>query len=145
MAVMKKANTYALIVEELTDLLYELNEVHNIHQEVDFIYKDFFARNLKKAREYTAFTAECMSILCESHKTKEDFLEDTSFFFDLETFLDKSDLIFTIEKALNHTEHVRLAYKNEVDDLTDTYLYIIETYLKSTKSYLDEQPKVQSI
>lgn len=136
---MKKAsNTYSLILEELIDLLYDLNEINNIYNEVNFKYKDYFLRNLKKAREYTAFTAECLSIMSGSHKRKEVFLEETDFYVDLESYLDKSDLEFTTDQSLKHIEHVRIAYKSEIDDITDTYLYIIETYLRETKSYLNE-------
>jgi len=142
---MKKANAYLLIVEELTDLLYELNEVNNICQEVNFTYKEYFNRNLNKAKNYTAFTAECLSIVSGSHKRKEVFLEDTSSFIVFDSYLDKSDLIFTTEKVLSHISNVRTAYKKEVDDITDTYLYIIERYLTETKSYLDEQFKIQSL
>lgn len=136
---MKKASTYALILEELIDLLYETNEISNIYQEINFKYKDYFSRNLKKAREYTAFTAECLSIMADSHKRKEAFLEETDFYVDLETYLDKSDLTYVTARAVAHIERVRIAYKSEIDDITDTYLYIIETYLRETKSYLDEK------
>jgi hypothetical protein len=136
MVIVKKGSTPRLIVEELIDLLYELNDVYNVYQEVEFTHRGFFWLRLKNAIDYTAFAAEVFSTHAGLDNKMDKFREEAFSYKEQDGYVDKVDLLYLTEKAHTHIERIKLAYENEVDDYAQCLLEIIELYLSDTQFYI---------
>lgn len=132
----KKASTEIILIEELTDLLYELNEISNVHDNVHCKHDDFFRFNLDKAKLFAGHTIERISKFSSHPRQSQEMIESTSSVMDPEGYVDRGDLIYVLEKAISHADHIKLAYLTEVDPCTKAALKIIELYLQTAKYYI---------
>ena len=136
MVIVKKGNTPRLIVEELIDLLYELNDVYTVYQEVELAHREFFWLRLRNAIEYTAFAAEVFSVHAQLDKKMNEFREEALAYKEQDGYVDKGDLLYLTEKAHTHIERIKMAYESEIDDYAQCLLEIIELYLSDTQYYI---------
>jgi len=132
----KKGSTPRLVVEELIDLLYELNDVYNVYQEVDLKYREFFWLRLKNAIDYTAFAAEVFSVHSGLDSKMYKFREEAFNYIEQNGYVDKGDLLYLTEKAHTHIERIKMAYESEIDEYAQCLLEIIELYLSDTQFYI---------
>lgn len=133
---MKKASTNSLLIEELTDLLYEFNDINNLLFEVDCKNPDFFYFNFTKAVAFTAFTIERVSKTTDLPRESKEIIDSTFSDNYPEGYVDRGDLVYLVDKARDHAEHIKLAYSEETDRCTKAALKIIELYLQTSKYYI---------
>lgn len=133
---MKKASIHVLLIEELTDLLYELNEVYNLQNEVDCKYQDFIRFRLNRAIGFTADTIEEASKVTGTVRPAKETIEGIFTVIDQEGYVDRADLDYAVEKAKDHIYRIQLAYCSELDCNFRSMLMIIELCLEDIKFYI---------
>lgn len=133
---MKKASIHVLLIEELTDLLYELNDVYNLQNEVECKHKEFFNYDIRKAILFTGFAIEYASASTETPRSMKEVLASVMTAAEVDGYVDRGDLMNVTEKAHSHSEHMRLAYCGELDEGACILLKIIKLYLEAAKYYI---------
>lgn len=129
---MKKASIHVLVTEELTDLLYELNEVCNLIREVKVDYPDQLESRIVLAIAHTAHTIEHYGA-----RDARDVIDDTIKQIEQDGYVDRGDLEHAIEKAKTHIERINMAYSPE---LGTNLLEVILLYLTDTNFYIYGEP-----
>lgn len=140
---MKKATIHNLLVEELTDLLYELNQVYNIFHQVDCAYPAFFHHRLMKIIFYAGFTIEYESKHTGASRKMEDVIESIFKSKEPDGYVDKADLEYSVSTVHDHISHMNLAYAGEVDNGAATLLRIIELCLTDINFYIYGEKRIR--
>jgi hypothetical protein len=131
-----RANIHILLIEELIDLLYEMNDVFNLLREVDTKYGEHLHYRLTKALFHIAFAAEQASKETQNPRETNEFLRDTFSTTPAEGYVDRSDLAYALEKVVIHLQRMKMAYTPELEEPLITLLEIAELYLKETNYFI---------
>jgi signal transduction protein with GAF and PtsI domain len=135
-AQVKKASIYVLVIEELTDLLYELNDIYNLQREVNCEYGEQLHHRVMKAIFYVAFGIEVASQHTELPREMDELIRATIRYQDQDGYVDRGDLQYAIEKARIHVSRMNMAYKKELDVETSAILQVIQLLLTDTNYLL---------
>lgn len=119
---MKKGSTYSLLVEELIDLQFVLDEAECISNDLET--DQHFRTYLKKA-ELSIDMATSLA-KCDASIHPENTISAID-------YVDKSDLEFLLQTALTHIERINMAYTPDLDSVFDEHLIVA---LKSVEFYL---------
>lgn len=127
---MKKASIHVLVVEELTDLMYELNDVCNLMREVKVKHQEHLEERIVRAVAYTAHAIEYYS----TTRRAREVIDDTIKPIEQDGYVDKRDLEYSIENAKTHIERINMAYSPELKNAN--LLKVILLYLTDTNFYI---------
>ncbi len=137
--VVVRASIHILLIEELVDLLYEMNDACKLYREVDGIAcADHLHDRLVKALFYIAVTAEQASLRTDNPREILDFITDTISTDETDGYVDRGDLTYILDKALTHIQRMRMAYAPELEEPFLTLLNIIELCLTDTNYLIYE-------
>jgi len=128
----KKASIYILFIEELTDLMYELNDIYNLQSEVNCKYPEHFLHRLNNIVRYTAEAIELASSFTDNARDAQAMVDWTFSTTSFDGYVDRGDLKYAIEKAHEHTVRMNMAYQYELDPACSALLTVLQLLLTDT-------------
>lgn len=132
-------NENKLLIEELTDLLFDLNDLWKLQQEITFSFDEMYMNKLKHTISVTTTLCSILSSIAGDNKTKEDFLIETSNFLIIDGHFDVRDIY---RLTLNTVDKIKKIENNYYDkakmrsSLVTDYLHGIKMGVLDCEKYI---------
>lgn len=130
------ANIHILVIEELTDLLHELNDVHNLQRDINCEHGEHLHHRIMKTIFYTAFAIEYVSKSTDTPRDMNEMVHTVIKHVDPDGYVDRSDLEYAIDKALLHITRMNLAYQDELGRPSSSLLKTVQLCLTDTNYFI---------
>lgn len=133
-------NKNRLLLEELTDLLFDLNDLWKYQTEVEFTYDEVYQYKLKGAISNVSSLCAILSLIEGQNKTKEEFIMETSNFLVIDSYITVSDIHYLTEKSLDKIKKIENDYYENGyrSRLVEDYLQMCKDSLINCHHWINE-------